>query len=137
MTPVLFYIYYLFPHGTSINTKSKKSNVWIFFLLLQTNGEITPILNPGKKVIADLYMWVFLFLFSIQQQKDTQSIEGVTFSSLFYSNFPLVMDQGYPVLEVYRIEKKVILWQIGKKYFLHFLAKFIGKSLLHAFSKGA
>ena len=66
-------------------------------------------------------MWVFLFLFSIQQQKDTQSIEGVTFSSLFYSNFPLVMDHGYPVLEVYRIEKNLVFmasWE--EKFFFIF-----------------
>ena len=84
-------------------------------------------------------MWVFLFLFSIQQQKDTQSIEGVTFSSLFYSNFPLVMDHGYPILEVYCIEKNVVFMASWKEKFSfifwpNLLAYYY---YIHAFSKGA
>ena len=72
-------------------------------------------------------MWVFLFLFSIQQQKDTQSIEGVTFSSLFYSNFPLVMDHGYPVLEVYFIEKNMVFMASWEEKF----SSFFGQIYLH------
>ena len=132
MTPVIFYIYYLFPHGTSINTKTKKSNVWIlFFWLLQTNGEITPILNPGKKSNRRLiYVGVLIPLFNTTTKRYTIN-RGRHFFKPFLLQFPISDGSRLPGFGSlpYR-EKFGFHGKLGRKIFLHFLAKFIG-ILLH------
>ena len=106
-------------------------------MLLQTNGEITPILNPGKKSNRRLiYVGVLIPLFNTTTKRYTIN-RGRHFFKPFLLQFPISDGSRLPGFGSLPYREKSDFMASWEKYFLHFLAKFIGILVLHAFSKGA